>query len=193
MKSFLSVGLFLRFSLIFRGCLDFVSGVCSVFIWVNPQMNSSISGDAFVCYQQCADLMVTSGGGTGDHTYLWSPALGLSSTTSDSIQACGLMVDQQYVVTVTDSLGCSARDSLQTQVLPLPPQANAGPDQSAAQNQPVQLSANAAGAAIGSWSSATATFSDPTNPNATASGFAPGTNALAWTIDGGRMTQLSLP
>jgi hypothetical protein len=88
------------------------------FIWVNPTMGVSISGDSFVCYEACAGLLATPTGGSGGFAYQWSPAIGLSSTTTDTTQACGLTASQNYTVLLTDALGCTATDSFAVTVNP---------------------------------------------------------------------------
>ncbi|HTA83895.1 MAG TPA: T9SS type A sorting domain-containing protein [Bacteroidia bacterium] len=57
--------------------------------------------------------MVTAGGGTPSYTYAWKPAV--STTTSASNLSAG-----NYVVTVTDSLKCTAKDTVKiTQPVPI--------------------------------------------------------------------------
>jgi len=48
----------------------------------------------------------TASGGTGSYTYLWSPSVGLSSTTVANPVVNNLLQSQTYTVVVTDSSGC---------------------------------------------------------------------------------------
>jgi gliding motility-associated-like protein len=90
----------------------------SVFVKVNPLPQASAGIDQSVCKGSSATLTAT-----GGSTYLWTP----TSSTSSSITVTPFATSN-YVVLVTDSLGCQKRDTVRVIVLPLP-FANAGLDQ----------------------------------------------------------------
>ena len=117
-------------------------------------------------------------GGIGPYSFLWSTGdavadlLGLSSGT--------------YSVTVTDSVGCEVIDSFQVGSLGLAPLALAGPDTVLCEDV-LQMSAAPPVSGMGIWQlvSGAATFADSSNPSTPATGFAPGSNLLAWVVSQG--------
>ena len=68
-------------------------------------------------FVSCAGVTVTLGGsptaagGTTPYQYAWSPAAGLSSSTSSNPVVSGINTDVVYNVTVTDNAGCSGTDA----------------------------------------------------------------------------------
>ena len=67
---------------------------------------------------QSVNLSASASGGTPGYTYNWSPASGLNNTTIANPVASPA-VTTTYVVTVTDSKGCTRRSSITIKVLPL--------------------------------------------------------------------------
>ncbi|HXH19955.1 MAG TPA: PKD domain-containing protein, partial [Chitinophagales bacterium] len=103
------------------------NGTCSDtltrFITVNPNPDVVASPDTTLCNHQSVTLNAAGGG-----SYLWSPPTFLNCTTCQNPTAAP---DQSvtYIVTVTDSNGCTASDSLSLTVLS--PKANFTADDSA--------------------------------------------------------------
>ncbi|MEZ4827358.1 MAG: gliding motility-associated C-terminal domain-containing protein [Bacteroidia bacterium] len=91
--------------------------------------------DMTICASDSIQLQA--GGGVG---YSWVPATGLSNASISNPMASPAFTTQ-YVVTVTDSLGCSDTDTMTVFVNQLPP-ASAGPDQAICIFDTVQLSAS---------------------------------------------------
>ena len=57
-------------------------------------------------------------GGNPPYTYSWSPGVGLSSTTVSNPVVHGIGSNQTYILTVTDSYGCSSADNVVVNVVP---------------------------------------------------------------------------
>jgi gliding motility-associated-like protein len=78
----------------------------TVQVTINALPLVSAGNDASVCASSSTQL-----GASGAQSYVWSPAAGLSSTTSATPTATPA-VTTTYIVTGTDSNGCSAVDSV---------------------------------------------------------------------------------
>jgi gliding motility-associated-like protein len=119
--------------------------------------------DQTICLGNTINLQASGGA-----VYSWSPATGLSNPNIANPEA-NPTTTTQYVVTVSNSLGCGTLDTLVVTVNPLPT-ANAGPDESICPGTSVQLQAT--GGATYSWSP-TAGLSNPNISNPTASPIIP--------------------
>lgn len=95
------------------GCSDTIQRP----IVINPLPNADAGANTFVCAGSSVSLTAT-----GGSSYLWS-----TGATSATISVSPT-VNGYYFVTVTNSFGCSRRDSVHVGVRSLPA-ANAGPDQ----------------------------------------------------------------
>jgi len=73
--------------------------------------------DATICAGNSTPLEATSSGST--YTYTWSPATGLSATTGASVTATPTSTTS-YVVSATDTSGCTAMDTVRVIVNALP-------------------------------------------------------------------------
>lgn len=73
--------------------------------------------DRAVCPGSSAVLQSKVNGGRGPYRFLWSPAAGLNNPEAPNPIAAPSHTTR-YVLTVTDALGCSARDSLTVRVYP---------------------------------------------------------------------------
>jgi gliding motility-associated-like protein len=106
------------------GCVasDFVT------ITINPRPLANAGLPDTICAGECRLLGTsqTASLGTPPYTYLWTPSLGLNSTTIPNPQACPTATTT-FSVTVTDSLGCTNSSSVTIRVNPNPV-ANAGAD-----------------------------------------------------------------
>ncbi len=120
-------------------------------------MLTGISSDEF-CNRADGSASVTSSGGAGSHTYLWSA----SSQTTSSITG---LTAGNYSVTVTDANGCTRDTVLVVNFVP-GPTAIAGADVSICEGFSTSLSASGTGNY--QWSPATG-LSSTTVPNPTAS------------------------
>jgi gliding motility-associated-like protein len=96
------------------GCFDTASVLVDV---INPDAGA----DTTICLLDSAQLLAR-----GGVTYRWSPATGLSDTTLANPKASPAATTT-YIVTVTDSNGCTDVDTMTVFVNPLPP-ADAGMD-----------------------------------------------------------------
>ncbi len=93
--------------------------------------------DTVICLGTSAQLQAT-----GGSTYSWSPGTFLTSRTIPNPLAVRPTIDMQYVVTVTDTLGCpkAVKDTILLTVVKII--GDAGPrDTSVVINQPLQLTA----------------------------------------------------
>ncbi len=103
------------------------------------------SNDSAICYGDRIQLFATGGA-----FYRWAPPYAISSTTIPN-PIVGPLVSTNYVVTVTDTLGCPKPTNEPVFVRVIPPvPANAGSDTAAVLNQPLQLFAT--GAEFYEWS-----------------------------------------
>jgi hypothetical protein len=139
---------------------------------VQPDCDPSPTGTGQI------DIVVI--GGTAPYTIVWTgptPIANGTTSTSANLNA------GTYNVDITDDNGCNIDQDI---VIAVTTQADAGAATNVAcGTNSIVLSANAAGAGeIGTWTSASGTvvFSDPNDPNATASNLSVGTNTLTWTI-----------
>lgn len=99
--------------------------------------------DRAVCPGSSVVLQSRVQGGRGPYRFLWSPAGGLNNPESPNpIAAPGRTT--RYVLTVTDALGCSSKDSLTVQVHP-GIEADAGGAITACANAPTPLLVKVAG------------------------------------------------
>lgn len=151
------------------GCAD----TSSVQVFVNAAPPADAGADVAICIGSSTQLAAS--GGT---TYTWSPATSLSDPNlADPV--ANPNADILYVVTVTDLNGCTANDSVQVSVNPLPV-VDAGADQVICRSDGALLTAT--GAATYVWSP-TAGLSDPlaadpiANPAATTTYLVTGTDA----------------
>jgi hypothetical protein len=125
------------------------SGFClstdTMLIDVVPTPTISINSNLqTICFGDSVNLT-----GTGAQTYSWSPNIGLSNATGNSIMASPVS-SGNYFVNATDNNGCQAIDSIFITVNPLPT-VDAGLDeQFCNQNIPVLL--NGFSPAGGTWS-----------------------------------------
>ncbi|NVK04313.1 MAG: PKD domain-containing protein, partial [Flavobacteriia bacterium] len=106
-----------------NGCADTVAFNLSV----NPALSVSVTPDQTICYNDTLALSASGVGGSGPYTYVWTPGGQLSDSTiaNPDFYADGSPVT--LYVTVTDSEGCTATDSVQISIFPLT-LVNAGPD-----------------------------------------------------------------
>lgn len=99
--------------------------------------------DRAVCPGSSAVLQSKVQGGRGPYRFLWSPANGLNNPEAPNPVAAPERTTR-YVLTVTDALGCSARDSLIVMVHP-PVEIDAGGAVTACANVPMPLTATVSG------------------------------------------------
>lgn len=140
----------------------------SVLVTVNPMPVIDIGADLAVCDGGSIMIDAKVTGGAGTFAYRWTPATGLSNPTALKPIASP-RTTTRYTLTVTDSKGCSATDSVMVTIRPAPI-ANAGADVTTCAGIPVVL--HASGGTTYRWTPTTG-LSDPTsadpiaNPSAT--------------------------
>ncbi|MES2567029.1 MAG: T9SS type A sorting domain-containing protein [Bacteroidota bacterium] len=87
---------------------------------INPaSISSSFTGNQTICSGANTTLTITAVNGIPAYTYSWSPATGLSSTTSPVVTA-NLSAAQTYTIQITDANGCVATNTVMITVNPLP-------------------------------------------------------------------------
>ncbi|MFH1319207.1 MAG: PKD domain-containing protein, partial [Bacteroidota bacterium] len=90
------------------------ASIDSVTITQQPGLIITTADDTTICVGMYAIISVSASGGTGSYTYSWSDTL-VSGTGPDTLYPG---TSTTYVVTVTDSLGCSKTDSVFVSVEP---------------------------------------------------------------------------
>jgi len=105
------------------------SAIDSVILTINPAVTANAGPDTSICAGFSVKIggSPTGSGGTGALTYAWAPGTGLSAVNISNPTASPASLTS-YVVTVTDSKGCSASSSTSVSVNPNP-SADAGPSQ----------------------------------------------------------------
>jgi hypothetical protein len=78
----------------------------SVTITQPSQLVTTVSNSGPICPGNAATLYSATSGGTAGYTYLWSPASGLSSTTTATTTAFPT-ITTTYTLTATDANGCT--------------------------------------------------------------------------------------
>lgn len=90
--------------------------------WVTIQVNPLPIADAGNIQTSCIGSTVTLGGnpaasgGTAPYTYLWTPATGLSNPNIGNPTTV-LSTPNQYILTVTDTMGCMGMDTVMVDTL----------------------------------------------------------------------------
>jgi hypothetical protein len=98
-----------------NGC----QGGSSITINVLPELIANAGTDRHICIGSGTNIGAPATGGSPGYSYLWTPAAGLSRTDQAIVMASPT-VTTDYIVTVSDSRGCSAKDTVRVQVHPLP-------------------------------------------------------------------------
>ena len=91
--------------------------VCPGVLLSGAQVKATATGSPRICPKGALTLTAT--GPDNVATYQWSPATGLSTTTTAAVQAAPL-VTTTYTVTATLTNGCALTDTITVQVLPQP-------------------------------------------------------------------------
>jgi len=97
------------------------TAIDSVLITVRSKPTADAGRDTTICNGSCVQIggNPTASGGTLPYTYNWSPSAGLNNNIISNPLAC-LSGNTTYIVTVTDSLGCTATDAVNILSSPLP-------------------------------------------------------------------------
>lgn len=123
-------------------------GTCDP-IWSDPEFIEVFPGiavdagpDAGICFGDSAALGGSPSGigGTGTLTYAWTPAAGLSNANVPNPMASPVF-STDYVLTVTDSVGCSNSDTVSVTLFG-PPVVDAGQDTTISCTSSVTLGGN---------------------------------------------------
>jgi hypothetical protein len=91
----------------------------TVTITLRPQPSVQLGPDVSMCLHVAVPIGSTAVGGVKPYSYSWTPSTGLSSTTIAQPFA-NPATTTKYYVSVTDSNGCSTRDSINVIVNSLP-------------------------------------------------------------------------
>jgi gliding motility-associated-like protein len=130
----------------------------TVNVLVRALPNANAGTDQFMC-GACANLLAT-----GGSSYLWSPAINLSSPNTAATQACPQM-SMDYVATVTDVYGCVNTDTVHVTVYP-PLQVLASTNVAVCPGSPATISAVGSGGDGGTYTYSWTPAAGLTNPNA---------------------------
>ena len=124
-----------------NGCTD----TDVVTVTVNDPAIVDAGADQTICQGTTITIggFPTASGGTPPFNYVWSPATGLTSTSSPNPDATPAATTS-YTVTVTDANGCSASDVVVITVTPAP-FADAGPDKNACSGAPTMIGGSPSG------------------------------------------------
>ncbi|MCX8149613.1 PKD domain-containing protein [Thermaurantimonas aggregans] len=120
------------------------SAIDSVLVVVNPLLTAFAGNDTLVCSGSPFQLQAVATGGAGGYQYNWSPATGLNNPSIPNPLVSGLTAPQQYILTVTDSIGCTARDTIQISLFPAIT-VDAGLNAETCLGENIQLSGSASG------------------------------------------------
>ncbi len=141
----------------------------TVTVTVSPEITANAGTDDIICLGESIAIggSPTGSGGTDPLEYSWTPATGLSSTTSPNPTATPT-VPTEYIVTVTDAAGCTDVDTVFIDIAPVVI-ADAGPDEIVCDGETWELGGSPTGSGgygdlSYSWSPTTG-LSDPTSPN----------------------------
>jgi hypothetical protein len=86
---------------------------------VNGNPDVTLPADIALCGSGTTQLTSTVTGGTPGYTYSWSPTAGLSNPTNPNPLAT-VSTTTTYILTVTDTKGCSDSDTITIIVNPIP-------------------------------------------------------------------------
>ena len=131
----------------------------NVLVTVNPNPTVTITDDKFVCENTPVQLLATGGA-----SYSWSPSVGLNNATIANPVATA-SVNTKYIVTVSSSQGCTAKDSVLLTVRK-PGQFTVTPSSGVCINKTMQLTAG--GGDLYAWTPS-GTLSNPAIANPVAS------------------------
>lgn len=128
------------------------------------------------CYASSdGSVNISVSGGQGPYTYFWNPG----GATTEDLSGIDAGI---YVVTINDQLNCVRQFNVNVNQPP-PVPANAGRDTAICFGSSMQLNATLLPGQTGIWSGGPGvTFSNPSDPRATANGLLPGFNTLVWTV-----------
>jgi hypothetical protein len=116
-------------------------------VTVNPQLVASASIGGRVCFNDTIRLNGLAQGGSPAYQYRWTPSDSLSSDTLANPLVGGLSLSTPYLLTVTDSRGCTDTSSVWVQVND-EIVVNAGPDQFVCFEAPGQLNGSVNGGSL---------------------------------------------
>lgn len=88
-------------------------------IQVAPALTLDAGADQSLCFSDSISLNGVVNGGTPPYTIAWSPSAALSDTTVLNPNRAPLDSTIVYRLFITDSLGCTAEDSVEIEVFPL--------------------------------------------------------------------------
>ena len=131
----------------------------NVLVTVNPNPTVTITDDKFVCENTPVQLLASGGA-----SYSWSPSVGLNNATIANPVATA-SVNTKYIVTVSSSQGCTAKDSVLLTVRK-PGQFTVTPSSGVCINKTMQLTAG--GGDLYAWTPS-GTLSNPAIANPVAS------------------------
>lgn len=97
-------------------------------VTVNPELLVDAGPDQQICAGDTFYLNGTISGGSSPYTISWYPDTLLVDGTIEDPVAIGILNDTTFILTVTDSLGCSQSDTVEISVFQPILEVNAGPD-----------------------------------------------------------------
>jgi hypothetical protein len=97
------------------GCIN----LDTIIVIVNPLPVINLGSDQEICFRDIISIGSNVTSGTTPFTYLWTPATGLSATNTAFVNASP-QTTTDYELLVTDTKGCTTRDTIKIIVNPLP-------------------------------------------------------------------------
>ncbi len=135
------------------GSIGWATGLKPIIVGRLTRLKVNAGSDVAYCYGSSTGLSASVTNGTSAFSYAWTPTTELSSSTvyNPTVSAAS---SGSYVVTVTDSRGCVARDTVGVTVNALPT-VNAGSDTTIYYGDTVQIGTTAFSGRTYSWSPST--------------------------------------
>ncbi len=129
-----------------KGCQD----TTEFDLHARPQLFSNAGPDQALCYTDTTSLVGSASGGAPPYTFRWLPSIKLQNDTTPTTIRYPHDSTVTYVLEVTDSLGCTAYDSVEILVFPVI-DLDAGPNISVCYDSLIHL-LNFSSHAGGTWS-----------------------------------------
>lgn len=147
------------------GTLPYSTTMTPILVGRLTRLKADAGSDAAYCTGASTALSASATNGTSGFSYAWTPTTGLSSSTVSNPTVTATSTTN-YVLTITDSRSCTAKDTVGITVHSLPT-ADAGADNNSWIGFSIPIGSSPASGLTYSWSPTTALSSSTiANPNA---------------------------